>query len=235
MGDLAQILGLALLSAFNPTLLAAVTVILLMPSPKRLMLGYLLGAYTTSITVGLLIVFAFHDSGVVNTTKSTISPAQDLVLGLILLLVAVVLRTGRSPRRRGQGESTGGSERSEGEGEDKRDPLSLRLLGRGSPRIAFAIGLVLSFPGASYLVALGHIDRLGASAALSAMLVIGVCVVQQLLLELPLLGYVFAPERTSAAVRAFRGWLTRNGRRAGGNVAGVLGLALVVRGLIVLL
>lgn len=46
---------------FNPTLLAAVTMMLLLPNPKRLMPGYLLGAYTTSITLGLVIVFSLKD------------------------------------------------------------------------------------------------------------------------------------------------------------------------------
>lgn len=54
--ELLDIFLLSLLAMFNPALLAAVTVLLLLPSPKRLMVGYLLGAYTTSITLGLLIV-----------------------------------------------------------------------------------------------------------------------------------------------------------------------------------
>jgi hypothetical protein len=49
--DLADIFLLSLVSMFNPSLLAAVTVMLLLPNPKRLMFGYLLGAYTTSITL----------------------------------------------------------------------------------------------------------------------------------------------------------------------------------------
>ena len=43
--DLVDIFLLGLVSMFNPSLLAAVTVMLLLPNPKRLMLGYLLGAY----------------------------------------------------------------------------------------------------------------------------------------------------------------------------------------------
>ena len=50
VGDLASIFLLSLLAMFNPTLLAAVTVMLLLPNPKKLMFGYLLGAYLTSIT-----------------------------------------------------------------------------------------------------------------------------------------------------------------------------------------
>jgi hypothetical protein len=51
--DLADVFLLSLVAMLNLTLLAAATVLLLMPNPKRLMAGYLLGAYTTSITLGL--------------------------------------------------------------------------------------------------------------------------------------------------------------------------------------
>ena len=50
--NLLEIFFLSLASMFNPSLLAAVTVMLMLPNPKRLMLGYLLGAYTTSVTLG---------------------------------------------------------------------------------------------------------------------------------------------------------------------------------------
>jgi len=48
MGD---VFVLALAAALNPTLLTATTVMLLLPNPKRLLLGYLLGALMTSITL----------------------------------------------------------------------------------------------------------------------------------------------------------------------------------------
>ena len=51
--DLAIVFVASMLATFNPSLLAAVTVMLLLPNPKRLMLGYLLGAYSTSIGAGL--------------------------------------------------------------------------------------------------------------------------------------------------------------------------------------
>src|SRR5204863_7520632 len=93
--DIVEIYLLALLAACYPTLLAAVTVMLLLPKPKRLLFGYLLGAYTTSITVGLVVVFSLQDSSAVSTSKGTISPAQDIAVGLILLVVALVLGSGR--------------------------------------------------------------------------------------------------------------------------------------------
>jgi hypothetical protein len=100
VGDLGQIFFLSLLAMFNPTLLAAVTLMLLTEHPKRLMLGYLLGAYTTSITLGLAIVFALHDSDAVSTSKRTIGPGEDIIIGCLLLLIAYVLGSDRDARLR---------------------------------------------------------------------------------------------------------------------------------------
>jgi hypothetical protein len=109
------------------------------------------------------------------------------------------------------------------------------MLGRGSPRIAFVVGVLLSFPGASYLAGLGHIDALDAATAATVLLVVGFCLVQLTLLELPLIGYTLAPDWTKDAVDRFKAWLARNGRRVGMILAAAIGLALIVRGLIELL
>src|SRR5436305_12860274 len=94
--QLLDIFLLSLFSMFNPSLLAALTVMLLLPNPKRLMVGYLLGAYLTSVTLGLLIVFSLHGSRPAITSNHTISPFEDLVLGLIMLPLPLFLRTGPS-------------------------------------------------------------------------------------------------------------------------------------------
>ena len=231
MSELTQIFLLSLLAMFNPTLLAAVTLMLLMENPKRLMLGYLLGAYTASITIGLAIVFALHDSGAVSTSKQTLGPVEDLVVGGLLLLVAYVLGTDRDARLRERRARRKQAKLAKNGGEEK-EALPMRLLGRGSPRIAFVVGLLLSFPGVSYLTGLSHIDKLGAAAGPTALLVIGFCLIQQLLLEVPLVGYFLRPEGTQRAVDDFRAWLARNGRRAGIIVAIVLGALLIVRGIV---
>ena len=94
-----EVFVFALTASLNPTLLAATTVMLLLDSPSKLMLGYLLGAYLTSITLGLVIVFSLSNSSTANTTQHTLSPAADLVLGGLLLTVAFVVSTGRLSRR----------------------------------------------------------------------------------------------------------------------------------------
>ena len=89
----------AFTAMLNPTLLAATTVMLLLPSPKKLMLGYLLGALLTSITLGLVIVFSLQDSGAVDTAKRSVNPAVDLAVGALLVILAVVLSRGNLERK----------------------------------------------------------------------------------------------------------------------------------------
>jgi len=80
MGD---VVFQAFLSALNPTLVAVTTLMLLLPDPGRLMLGYWLGAMITSVAIGLLIVFSLQSSSTVSTTKTTLSPLADIVLGAL--------------------------------------------------------------------------------------------------------------------------------------------------------
>ena len=233
MGDLGSIFLLSLLAMFNPTLLAAVTVMLLLPNPKKLMLGYLLGAYLTSITLGLLIVFSLNDIGQRQHREALAEP--DRGHRRRADRAARRLRAGRQPRR-AAARATPTAQRSEGEeGGEKKESLPERLLGRGSARITFALGVVLTFPGVSYLTALDRIAKLDYAVAPTVLLVVGFCLMQQLLLEVPLLGYAIAPERTAAAVAGFREWLARNGHRAATIGAATIGALLLLRGLIELL
>jgi Sap, sulfolipid-1-addressing protein len=230
--DLVSVFLLSLLAMFNPTLLAAVTVMLLLPSPKRLMLGYLLGAYTTSITLGLVIVHSLHGSSFESTSRSTIGPAEDITVGLILLLVAYVLGSSRAEPLR---ERRQRRKEEKAKDTETKEPWVQRMLGRGSARVTFALGLVLTFPGVSYLAALDHIANLDPGVVPTVLLVVYFCVFQQLLLELPLLGYVFAPEKTQERVTRFRAWIDANGRRAAIIGAAVLGILLIGRGVVTLL
>lgn len=234
--DLLDIFLLSLLAMANPSLLAAVTVMLLLPKPKRLMAGYLLGAYMTSITLGLLIVFSLHSSSTESTSKHTISPVEDIVVGSLALVIAFVLRTGRDQpfqeRRRAKKDAKLKAREEAGK---PTDSLPLRMLGKGDPKVTFVVGAVLSFPGVSYLDALDHIHKLNPGVVPTVLLVIGFCLMQQILLEIPLLGYVFAPDRTQDTINRFKAWMARKGRPAAVIGAAAIGVLLLARGLITLL
>ena len=234
--DLVDIFLLGLVSMFNPSLLAAVTVMLLLPNPKRLMVGYLLGAYTTSITLGLLIVFSLNGSSTESTSKHTISPVEDIVVGVIAVAIAWVLRTRRDqPLKERRRKKKDAKLKAREEAGKPTESLPLRLLGKGDPRVTFVVGAVLSFPGVSYLDALDHIHKLNPGTVPTVLLVVGFCLLQQILLELPLLSYVFAPDGTQDRVNRFKAWIGRKGRTAVVIGATVIGLILIARGVIALL
>ena len=234
--DLLSIFLLSLAAMANPTLIAALTVMLLLPSPKRLMLGYLLGAYLTAITVGLLIVFSLGSSNKVSTSEHHVGPLEDIVIGLLSLALAYVLKAGRDrpfeERRRAKKEAKLEARREAGK---PTESLPLRLLGKGNPWVTFLVGAAVSFPGVSYLAALTYIDKLGASDPVTVLLVVGFVLIELLLLEVPLLGYVFAPERTQQIVTGFRSWIQRRGRTAVVIGATVVGVWLLIRGVLSLL
>jgi hypothetical protein len=215
----------SLVAAANASLLAAVTVMLFLPNPKRLLVGYLLGGLLVSLTIGFVLVFAVHQSGATSTTQNSVSPAMDIALGLILLIAAYVLRSERAERRRER-------KKKEKEGVEKGPSRVERVLGKGSARITFLVGIVLTLPGVSYLAALHELDDLNYGAVPTILVILGFNIMLLIVLEIPLVGYMLAPERTVVAVQDFRGWLSKNGLKAGIYVAAGLGALLIVRGVI---
>jgi hypothetical protein len=221
----------ALTAALNPTLLAATTVMLLLDHPKRLLVGYLLGALLTSVTLGLVIVFTLDGSA--STAQHTLSPAMDLALGAILLLVAFLIRPGRQPKETGRlAERRRRKEESKGEA---GPPLWQRKLSQGTARTTFVVGALLTLPGASYLIGIHKIADQDPSTVGAIGMVLLFNVIMLALLELPLIGFIFAPEWTPRAVDRFKEWFSRNARLLGFRAALVIGLLLIVRGLIYLL
>ena len=221
-----QIYVFALTAALNPTLLAATTVMLVLPSPKRLLLGYLLGALMTSITLGLLIVYTLGGSSeATSTAKHTINPIWDLALGGLILVIAFVVGTGRDTRRRAR------SERKKAAKADKAPPKWQQKLSGGTARTTFAIGALLTLPGASYLAAMNQTAKQDLSTPATVLVVISVNLVMLLLLEVPLIGYTVAPETTADRVKRFSAWLGSNGGRIALILAVLVGLALVGRGI----
>jgi len=226
---MSQVILLSLTASLNPTLVAASTVMLMLDRPVRLMGGYLLGAYLTSITLGLVIVFSLSNSGATSTTEDTLSPAVDIGLGAVALAVAFVLHTGRAERMRERRASR------KADKPDKGPPRWQRELSKGSPRVTFVVGAMLTLPGASYLAGLTEIHKLHYSTAATVLLVVGFNVVMMWLLEVPLACYLVAPDWTPAAVQRAKAWVRRHAHKVAVRGFAVLGVLLVIKGLIGLL
>jgi hypothetical protein len=197
---------------------------LLLPNPKRLMLGYLAGAFTTGMVVGIAVVEWLSGSGAVSETKHTAAPAIDLAFGSIALIAAYVIQSGRMERRHAR------QREQRGDG-PKKTPRWQEALSGGSARTTYLVGLLLSFPGASYLASLTEISRLDLSGAGVVLTVLAVNAVMLVLLEVPLIGFAVAPEWTPRMIERFKGWLARHGAKALVIALTVIGVLLIVRGI----
>jgi hypothetical protein len=216
---------LSLVAAANASLLAAVTVMLFLPDPKRLLLGYLAGGLLTSLTIGFLVVFVVHDASSATTARNTVSPSIDIALGAISLLVAYVLRAGHDQRLKER-------RRANKPAVEKNPSKVEQLLGRGSARVTFALGVVLTLPGFAYLAALRDLQELHYGAPVEILVILGFNFMLLILLEVPLAGYFIAPERTVVEVQRFRALLSRRGRRMAIVAFAAIGVFLIVRGVI---
>ncbi len=223
---MSQVILLSLTASLNPTLVAATTVMLLLDKPVRLMLGYLLGAYLTSITLGLLIVLSLLNSGAANTTENTISPAVDIGLGSIFLAISFVLYTGRHERIRERRAAKKAAK------PDKAPPRWQRELSKGSARTTFVVGALLSLPGASYLAGLDEIHKLKDSTAVTVLLVIGFNLVMLWLLEVPLASFAISPEWTPRAIDRAKRWISRHAHTFAIRGTAAVGALLVIKGIV---
>jgi hypothetical protein len=224
VGGVARVFVLSLPAALNPTLLAVVVIMLALPSPKRLLIGYLLGALLTSVTCGLLLVFSLNGSSTSSTAKHTVSPIIDITLGALVLLIAFVVGTGRDHRRRAR------SARKREQAKHKPLPRWKRQLNKGAARDTFLVGAILSFPGASYIAGMDRLSKQHVGTATTVIVVLAFNVIMLLLLELPLLGYATAPDWTATTVERFNAWLGRRGGRVALIAAVVIGVLLIGRG-----
>ncbi|HTX13387.1 MAG TPA: GAP family protein [Solirubrobacteraceae bacterium] len=224
-----EVFVLSLTAALNPTLLAVSTMMMLLPSPKRLMLGYWVGAMVTSITLGLVIVSSLEDSSVLGTTKHTLSPAADLALGGLALVLAWVLASGKDEPLQERRAARAARKK------DKKPPRWQRELQKGTAKTTFFLGAVLTLPGASYLAGLSRISKENYSTPVTVLVVIAFNLVMLLLLEVPILAFTIAPTRTPAAIEDAKDWARAHGRVYGARGLAVIGVLLVAKALIELL
>ena len=190
------------------------------------MLGYLLGAYMTSITLGLVIVFSLSNSSATNTTENTLSPAVDIGLGAIALAIAFVLYTGRHERLRERRRARKAAK------PDKGPPRWQRELSKGSARTTFIVGALLTFPGASYLAGLHEIHNLKYSTTVTVLIVIGFNLVMLWLLEVPLACFLIAPEWTPRAIDRAKLWVSRHAHVFAVRGFAAVGALLIIKGII---
>jgi len=212
-----EIVLLALATTVRPTSLAALYALLGTPAPRRLMVAYVLAGLAFTVGFGLLVVWVFNGIDL-NAGSSHTKAVAQLVGGLIVLLFAVLLKTGRiggphpsdAPRPRTRWEGI----------------LDRRL----TPRTAAIAGPATHIPGIFYLVALNIIVAQQVKFAGGLLEVLIYNVVWFAIPIVALAVCIVAPDSARAGVHGIEQWTRRNARSILLAVSFVLGGALVVRG-----
>jgi Sap, sulfolipid-1-addressing protein len=138
-----EVIVLALASALRPAGVAALYALLSASHPRRVLIAYLVGGLTFSVTLGVVVVVAF-DGAHIEYGGGTVESVIELIAGSAALGYAAGLATGRA-----QLPSRGGETRAE-----SRMLVRLRHPSVGT---AAAAGVATHLPGLFYLVALNEI------------------------------------------------------------------------------
>jgi hypothetical protein len=220
--DCLEILVLAVASSFWPTLILIVVLALRLERPIGVLVWFLAAGLLTTISIGIAIVFALQDSSFVSGSHPPANPALELTAGLLSFLAAYALL--RSSRKAPPPSSSP---------PPAKEPSRLeRTIGRGGP-VVFAAGVVLNIvPGAAPLVGLKDIAQLDAGNSAKVAAIIGFYLIMFSFIEVPIVAYGFAPQRTAAAMTGVNAWVGRNGRQVAAYVIGAVGVYLTVRGLV---
>ncbi len=222
-----EIILLALAAAFFPTLIAAVVVILTRPHPARLLLGFWAGGFTMSMVAGYLVLNAFNAAeSVAGTTPSTIDPTVYIVTGVLAVLMAGLAGTDRGRGLMGRYRH----KRVKPSKAEQKDPWAQRVLDKGSVPVAFGVGAAINLPGPFYLVALGDISKDSYSTVEEILLMVVFNVIMFLMVEVPIVGYLVRPERTTVLVEEFSHWLHRNVVSIMSIIVAVTGVVLIYKG-----
>ncbi len=210
---LATAAGFALLSALSPTAVLVGAVYLGSNSPRRAMLLYLAGALTTTVIIGIVVLVALQAGHVSLPSRHT--PLYGLRLGLgVLALAGGLYMTRRKPKPPDPDKK-------------KKPGLVSRMMARPEGLFAFATGVVVFFPSAAFVAAVQAIATSTASDLTIALTLLTVIVINVVLIWLPFLFFLAAPELTTRTLKRFNGWLRAHGH------AIAAGALLVVGGLLI--
>ncbi len=215
-----SLLLMAAAVSLEPFRIGMTVLMLNRPRPLLQLLAFLIGGFAMGTTVGLVVLFMLRPA--LGSAHFTL-PRVQMVVGAVALAAAAVLLTGRPaamfrPRA-------------------AREPGQLvtrikQVLGGHSLWTASFAGLGIALPSIDYLAALALIVASGAAASTQVGALLLFNVIAFGLVEIPLISYLLAPERTRAALSALHDWLQTQRHRKLAAIVAVIGSVLLVAGVV---
>lgn len=208
------LLLMALAVSLEPFRIGMTVVMVNRPRPALQLLAFLTGGFLMGTAVGVVVLFVARPA--LDSARFTL-PIVQIIVGAVVLVNAALIAVGVFGRM----PSPDGAvvERVRG------------LLAGRSLWIAGGAGLGIALPSVDYLAALALIVASGAEASVQLGALIMFNVVAFALVEVPLLAYLVAPDRTRAALMSVHDRIRAGGRRAVAALVAAVGGVLVVVGL----
>lgn len=216
------LLAMAVAVSLEPFRIGMTVLMMNRPRPLLQLLVFLTGGFAMGITVGVIVLFILRPA--LGSAHFTL-PRVQIVVGAVLLINAAVVATGLV-RLRGEEAAAGRFTRFA--------PLAARarrLLDGRSLWTAGVAGLGIALPSVDYLAVLALIVASGAEAAVQFGALLLFNVVAFGFVEIPLIAYVVAPQRTRATLSSLQDWLRTRRRRAVCVLLAVVGCVLLGAGL----
>jgi len=219
----AQAAGFAVLAALSPTALLVMAVFLGSANPRTTALLYVAGATLMTVVMAVAVLFILRGVGLNQPREH--DPRYGLRLGLgILALASAAFVAGRRRREPEPGAVPGPGK--------KKPGLLTRLTSRPRPATAFAAGLILFVPSATFIAAVQVVATARAAVGETVLALAEVVLITVLIVLLPLLTFLAAPEATGRRLASLNAWLRANGRVILISGLAIGGVALVINGAI---
>lgn len=204
------VLVMAIAVSLEPFRIGMTVLMLNRPRPILQLFAFLTGGFAMAATVGLVVLFLFRPA-LLGSAHVTL-PNVQIVIGVLALLMAALLAMGVTPA--------------------PKLPTQARRLAYGpSLWVAGVAGLGIALPSVDYLAVLAVIvaSRAAATTQLGALLMFNV--VAFALVELPLVAYLVAPDKTRARMAALNDWIRSRRRPEVAALLAGVGCVLLVAGI----
>ncbi|BBY80870.1 GAP family protein [Mycolicibacterium pulveris] len=214
------LLAMAVAVSLEPFRIGMTVLMLNRPRPLLQLAAFLAGGFAMGLAVGVTVLFLLRPA--LGSAHFSL-PRVQIAVGAVLLAYAALVAAGVFRSGRGADEPAGRLGRLFGTLADRARQL---LAGR-SLWTAGVAGLGIALPSVDYLAALALIVASGASTAIQLGALALFNVVAFALVEIPLLCYLVAPDRTRAALAGLYDWLRAQGRRGVALLLAVVGCVLL--------
>ncbi|BCI78489.1 hypothetical protein MTY66_01140 [Mycolicibacterium sp. TY66] len=205
------LLVMAVAVSLEPFRIGMSVVMLNRPRPHLQLAAFLCGGFLMGLSVGAVVLFFLESRLPAWASAHFNLPTVQIVIGVLALVAAVLLAVTK--------------------GKDRELPAWLsRLLDGRSLWVAGVAGLGIALPSVDYLAALAVIAAANLEAGVRMGALVTFNVVAFSLVEIPLLAYLIAPQRTRTAMSNLHNWIRARQRHEVAGLLAVVGVVLVAAG-----